>query len=154
MIFDVGLHEAPDPRAVLPSLGESLDEQGRTCKYFLTGEGFEFRMIDHTSGDALLRTLAALANPHRLRIMEALAGGRYYVSQLARAIGISRPLLHMHLQRLEAAGLVIGSLELSEDGKAMKYYEIAPFSLRLTPETVAEAARTLTDAATVSKEGK
>lgn len=110
-------------------------------------------MTDHASGDALVRTLAALASPHRLRVVEALTGGRNYVSQLARAIGISRPLLHMHLQRLEAAGLVIGSLELSEDGKAMKYYEIAPFSLRLTPETVAEAARSLTDAAT-PKEGK
>lgn len=112
-------------------------------------------MTDHAlGGDALLRTLAALANPHRLRIMQALTGGRYYVSQLARAIEISRPLLYMHLQRLEAAGLVTGSLELSEDGKAMKYYEIAPFSLQLTPETVAEAARTLTHAATLPKEGK
>jgi predicted transcriptional regulator len=33
--------------------------------------------------------------------------------------------MHLHLQRLEAAGLIVGSLELSEDGKAMKYYEAA-----------------------------
>lgn len=95
-------------------------------------------------GDDLLKVLSALANPHRLRILSALAGGRNYVSQLAREIGMSRPLLHMHLQRLEAAGLVSGTLELSEDGKAMKYFEVAPFALRLTPETIAEAARTLT----------
>ena len=95
-------------------------------------------------GDRLLAMLAALANPHRLRIVAALAGGRNYVSRLAREIGMSRPLLHMHLQRLEAAGLVVGSLELSEDGKAMKYFEVAPFTLHLTPESVTAAARTLT----------
>jgi DNA-binding transcriptional ArsR family regulator len=96
------------------------------------------------SGDEILRVLSALANPHRLRIIEALLEGRNYVSQLAREIGMSRPLLHMHLQRLEAAGLVIGTLELSEDGRAMKYFEVASFVLHLTPELIAEAARTLT----------
>lgn len=103
-------------------------------------------VTNHTnlSGDDLLRVLAALANPHRLQIVAALAQGRNYVSQLARELGISRPLLHMHLQRLEAAGLVTGVLELSEDGKAMKYFEVTPFALTLMPERIAEAARTLT----------
>src|SRR6187549_3390792 len=97
------------------------------------------------TGDELVEVLAALANPLRLRIVAKLAGGRDYVSQLAREIGVSRPLLHMHLQRLEAAGLIVGSLELSEDGKAMKYYEIADFDLHLTAATLAAAAETLTD---------
>ncbi len=96
------------------------------------------------TGDELVEMLAALANPLRLRIMATLAGGRDYVSHLAREIGISRPLLHMHLQRLEAAGLVVGSLELSDDGKAMKYFEVADFDLHLTAESLAEAAATLT----------
>ncbi|MDQ3654906.1 MAG: winged helix-turn-helix domain-containing protein [Chloroflexota bacterium] len=95
------------------------------------------------SGDDLLRALAALANPHRLRIIATLAGGRNYVSQLARDIGMSRPLLHMHLQRLEAAGLVRGTLELSDDGKAMKYFEVTPFAIHLTPALVVEATRSL-----------
>lgn len=97
------------------------------------------------SGDELLRALSALANPHRLRIVAALSEGREYVSRLARVMGMSRPLLHMHLQRLEAAGLVSGTLELSEDGKAMKYYEVTPFALSLTPAGIAEAVGTLTD---------
>jgi predicted transcriptional regulator len=96
------------------------------------------------TGDELLGMLAALANPTRLRIVAQLLGGRDYVSRLAREIGISRPLLHMHLQRLEAAGLVVGRLELSEDGKAMKFYEVTEFELCLTAATLAEAARTLT----------
>jgi DNA-binding transcriptional ArsR family regulator len=96
------------------------------------------------TGDELVEMLAALANPIRLRIMARLARGRDYVSHLAREIGISRPLLHMHLQRLEAAGLIVGHLELSEDGKAMKFYQVVRFDLHLTPTSLAEAAQTLT----------
>ena len=95
-------------------------------------------------GDQLLGMLAALANPIRLRILAQLADGRYYVSHLAREIGISRPLLHMHLQRLETVGLVIGSLELSEEGKALKFYDVAHFDIHLDAATVATAAKTLT----------
>ncbi|GAA3121349.1 winged helix-turn-helix domain-containing protein [Nonomuraea salmonea] len=96
------------------------------------------------TGDALVEMLAALANPLRLRIIAELSAGRDYVSHLARVIGVSRPLLHMHLRRLEAAGLITGSLELSDDGKAMKYYEVTDFDLHLTAPALAEAARTLT----------
>jgi DNA-binding transcriptional ArsR family regulator len=96
------------------------------------------------TGDELAEMLAALSNPLRLRIIATLGGGRDYVSHLAREIGVSRPLLHMHLQRLEAVGLIKGSLELSEDGRAMKFYEVTDFSLTLTPSVLAEAAKTLT----------
>src|SRR6476661_5225098 len=96
------------------------------------------------TGDELVVMLAALASPLRLRIVATLAGGRDYVSHLAREIGVSRPLLHMHLQRLEAAGLIVGTLELSDDGKAMKYYEVADFDLRLDASVLADAARSLT----------
>jgi DNA-binding transcriptional ArsR family regulator len=96
------------------------------------------------TGDDLVEMLSALANPLRVLIIAKLAGGRDYVSHLAREIGVSRPLLHMHLRRLEAAGLITGTLELSEDGKAMKYYEVTDFSLHLTASALAEAAKTLT----------
>jgi DNA-binding transcriptional ArsR family regulator len=95
-------------------------------------------------GDQLLLALSALANPHRLRIIAALAGGPNYVSQLARDLKISRPLVHMHLQRLEAAGLVEGHIEVSDDGKAMRYYAVAGFALHLDAMAIAEAAQTLT----------
>ncbi|KPC54229.1 ArsR/SmtB family transcription factor [Amantichitinum ursilacus] len=96
------------------------------------------------SGDDLLAQLAALDNPHRLRIVAALAsGGRNYVSQLARDLGISRPLLHLHLQKLEAAGLVSSQLELSQDGKALNYFAVTDFKLELSPALIATAAQTL-----------
>lgn len=94
----------------------------------------------------MLTVLAALANPHRLRIVATLTkNGRNYVSQLARELGISRPLLHLHLQKLEEAGLVTSRLELSSDGKALNYFEVADFAFALTPAAVAAAAKSLTD---------
>jgi DNA-binding transcriptional ArsR family regulator len=95
------------------------------------------------SGDRLIEILATLASPHRLRVLAALTGGRAYVSQLARELGISRALLQVHLKKLEKAGLVTAHLELSPDGKALKYYAATPFSLHLTPDLVAAAAATL-----------
>jgi predicted transcriptional regulator len=95
------------------------------------------------TGDALLKVLATLANPHRMRVVAALAEQRNYVSQLARDLGISRALLQVHLRKLEAVGLVSASVEVSADGKAMKYYEVAPFTLTLTPDSIRVAARTL-----------
>jgi predicted transcriptional regulator len=98
---------------------------------------------EELTGAALLAACSALANPHRLRILGALADGRQYVSLLARQLGMSRPLLHMHLQKLQSAGLVTGSLELSGDGKAVKYFEAAPFALRITPQVVKASLPTL-----------
>jgi DNA-binding transcriptional ArsR family regulator len=82
-----------------------------------------------------------VANPQRMRVVAELTGGRVHVSELARRLGMSRPLLYMHLDRLEKAGLVVGHLELSEDGKAMKYFELAPFDIRLNAEAISEAVR-------------
>jgi predicted transcriptional regulator len=97
-------------------------------------------------GNRLLAMLSALANPHRLRIVAMLeSGGRNYVSQLARELGISRPLLHLHLQKLEDAGLVTSQLELSHDGKALKYFEAADFDVDLTPAAIAQAVQSLTN---------
>jgi DNA-binding transcriptional ArsR family regulator len=93
------------------------------------------------TSDELLTVLTAVANPHRLRIVAELRDGRVHVSELARRLGMSRPLLYMHLDKLEKAGLVTGQLELSEDGKAMKYFALAPFDLRVNPETITTALR-------------
>jgi DNA-binding transcriptional ArsR family regulator len=101
--------------------------------------------VDKTAtGDFLLAQLSALASPHRLRILATLVEtGRQYVSQLARDVGMSRPLLHLHLQKLEDAGLVRSKLELSEDGKALNYFEAADFEISLTPASVTDAAKSL-----------
>lgn len=76
--------------------------------------------------------------------MALLKGRRVHVSQLAREAEISRPLLYMHLKRLEEAGLVTSQMELSDDGKALNLYELVPFSIVIDIEHLAEAVKTLT----------
>jgi predicted transcriptional regulator len=106
------------------------------------------------TGDDLAQVLATLANPHRMRVVAALARHRNYVSQLARELGISRALLQVHLRKLQAAGLVTAELELSDDGKAMKFYEVTPFSIQLTPEAIAAAVLTLSTPDIVQRGGE
>lgn len=106
-----------------------------------------------TTENELLLVFEALANPIRLKIVASLQNNRKYVSELARELGISRPLLYMHLQRLERGGLVVGSLEYSEDGKAMKFYEVTEFEYFLTPKTIADTTvKKLTNTADQNKE--
>jgi DNA-binding transcriptional ArsR family regulator len=97
------------------------------------------KVTETPTSEELLAMLTAIAHPLRLRVIAELAHGRVHVSELARRLGMSRPLLYMHLNKLEQAGLVTGQLELSEGGKAMKYYELVPFELRVTAETVLSA---------------
>jgi predicted transcriptional regulator len=96
-------------------------------------------MTELPDEEKLLAVVSALASPHRLNLVALLSGGRRYVSQLAREVGLSRPLTHMHLQKLEAAGLVASELELSPEGKAVRYFVVTDFSLVLSPAAVAAA---------------
>lgn len=96
------------------------------------------------TGDELLALFEALANPHRLRIIAILSNGRQYVSQLAREAEMSRPLLYMHLKKLENANIVKTEMEISEDGKAMKFYELEDFDFHITEELIKESVKTLT----------
>lgn len=93
------------------------------------------------TSEELLAFLAAVGHTQRLRVIAELAEGRMYVSELARRLGMSRPLLYMHLERLEKAGLVSGHLELSDDGKALKYFALAPFDLHINVDTVLGVVR-------------
>ena len=90
--------------------------------------------------ERLSTRLTAVSSPQRLRILAALAGGPVHVSGLARLVGMSRPLLYMHLAKLEEAGFVVGRLELSPDSKALKIYEIVPFSVTVDIATIVAAA--------------
>lgn len=109
------------------------------CKLFLTGS--QVSEEGTLNSEKLLTVLSALANPLRLRIIGQLSASPVHISELARRLGMSRPLLYMHLDKLEKAGIVVGHLELSDDGKAMKYIELAPFELRVTADSIVEALR-------------
>ncbi|ULT59244.1 winged helix-turn-helix domain-containing protein [Neobacillus drentensis] len=85
-----------------------------------------------------------MSNPYRLKIIAILHQERQYVSQLARDLGISRPLLYLHLQKLEEVELIRSHHEISENGKAMKYYELDSFNLTLNEQVIAGLADSLT----------
>lgn len=85
----------------------------------------------------------ALSHPMRVKVIGILAQKRRYVSELAKLLNMSRPLLYMHLKKLEEAAIVTGNYEISESGKSMKYYEIKNFDIRLTPELLGELAKTI-----------
>ncbi|WP_232695691.1 ArsR/SmtB family transcription factor [Brevibacillus daliensis] len=88
--------------------------------------------------------MEALSNPHRLKIIAVLSEGRQYVSELARELGMSRPLLYLHLQKLEEAKLVSSSMEILESGKTAKYYMLNSFHLEINEEMISSLASTLT----------
>jgi DNA-binding transcriptional ArsR family regulator len=88
----------------------------------------------------LSSTLAAIASPQRMRIIALLSDEPLHVSELARRVGMSRALLYMHLTKLEEAGFVAGHLELSDDGKALKFFEVVPFTITIDAQTIIAAA--------------
>ncbi|MDW0117656.1 helix-turn-helix domain-containing protein [Sporosarcina thermotolerans] len=101
-------------------------------------------MIHLNEGDDLLAVLEALSNPHRLKIIAVLSEGRQYVSELARLLGMSRPLLYLHLQKLEEVQLVTSNMEILESGKAAKFYALTSFHFELNEDLVHRLAQTLT----------
>jgi len=76
-----------------------------------------------------------------MRILALLNGERLHVSALARRLEMSRALLYMHLTKLEEAGYLTGHLEVSQEGKALKFYELVPFTFRLDIATIVAAIR-------------
>ena len=88
------------------------------------------------SSDELSKFFGALANPYRLKIIAILSIERQYVSELARNLEISRPLLYLHLQKLEEVNLVKHSTEISETGKALKFYELNSFQINLNERLI------------------
>jgi ArsR family transcriptional regulator len=88
----------------------------------------------------LVKTLKALANPVRLRIIASLAEEPKHAYALAKELGLSYPLTHLHLKGLRKIGLVEEiRQELRAEGlPTVKTYAPAEFELILTPERIRE----------------
>ncbi|HSP95984.1 MAG TPA: metalloregulator ArsR/SmtB family transcription factor [Candidatus Dormibacteraeota bacterium] len=63
------------------------------------------------------RTLVALADPTRRRLIERLGGKSQRASDLGRGLPMSRPAVSRHLRVLREAGLVASE----PDGREMRY---------------------------------
>lgn len=55
----------------------------------------------------MIRTLTALAEPNRLRIMEHLRDGARSVNEIGARLGLNQPQASKHLRVLHRAGLVV-----------------------------------------------
>lgn len=58
------------------------------------------------SAQAVDRTLAALADPHRRQVVEILARGPRAAGDLARELALTPPAMSRHLRTLRLSGLV------------------------------------------------
>ncbi|PKL53603.1 MAG: transcriptional regulator [Candidatus Methanoperedenaceae archaeon HGW-Methanoperedenaceae-1] len=71
--------------------------------------------------------------------MGILADGERYVSELAKEVGISRPLLYLHLKKLENAGLVESEIRhFEEPPYTKKFYRAKDFELTLSLSRIRE----------------
>lgn len=88
---------------------------------------------------SLAKLLDALGNEHSLKIMSILASGEYFVSELAKMVGISRPLLYLHLKKLENTGLVESEIRhFEEPPYTKKFYRAKNFELILSLDRIKE----------------
>lgn len=81
------------------------------------------------SAPALDRTLAALADPHRRRVVDLLRERPHRAGELAQAARISFPAMSRHLKTLRRSGLV--DEDRDEFDSRVRIY-------RLRPEAMAE----------------
>jgi len=90
----------------------------------------------------LAEILDALGNEHSLGIMAVLAEGECYVSELAKEVGISRPLLYLHLKKLENVGLVESEIRhFEEPPYTKKFYKAKNFELVLSLSKIKEIVK-------------
>lgn len=95
-----------------------------------------------TKLNQLAETLDALGHPLRLKIIALLADGELYLNEIANKTNISRALAKVHLKKLERAGLVKSRIELVEgEAKALRYYKIQYFEIRISPQTLKEEVK-------------
>lgn len=88
----------------------------------------------------LVKTLKALANPIRLKLIASLEEEPKHAYALAKEMGLSYPLTHLHLKGLRKMGLIeeIRQETRAEGRPVTKIYTPARFELVLTPESIRE----------------
>jgi ArsR family transcriptional regulator len=94
------------------------------------------RVLDHPLGADQAQVLfKALADPLRLRVIEALAGGERCVCELTGELGLAQSKLSFHLKVLKAAGL----LESRQEGRWI-YYRLRTEAIQGLQDWLADLA--------------
>lgn len=89
--------------------------------------------------DTLAPLLKALADPIRMDVVQALAGGERCVCELTDALGLAQSRLSFHLKVMRQAGLITAR----QEGRWMYY--------RLEPQAFAELRRWMDALETLSQ---
>jgi ArsR family transcriptional regulator len=78
----------------------------------------------------LVKTLKALANPIRLRIVALLEREPSHAYAIAKDLGISYPLAHLHLKGLKKMGLIEEIEHVEREGRpSVKTYAPTDFEI-------------------------
>ncbi|MGC8663929.1 MAG: ArsR/SmtB family transcription factor [Thermoplasmata archaeon] len=90
----------------------------------------------------LIRTMKALSNPIRLKIIASLQREPKHIYALAKELQLSYPLIHLYLQSLEDLGIVKSKIDESKvDERERRIYSIVPFQFSITPELIEKLER-------------
>lgn len=92
---------------------------------------------------ALDDTLAALADPHRRRVVDLLRHGPLRAGELAEAAGLSAPAMSRHLRTLRVAGVIEESHP--EFDARVRIYRLRPAPMAGIKQWLDETERLWTD---------
>lgn len=84
--------------------------------------------------EKLAEVLRMLANPIRLKTLALIAVKPRHAYELAKALGLSYPLIHLNLTALEKAGFIEGSY--IDGPRTRKVYRLRDFELVLSKDTL------------------
>ncbi|MCK5150957.1 MAG: winged helix-turn-helix transcriptional regulator [Candidatus Thorarchaeota archaeon] len=93
--------------------------------------------------EALAKILTILGNETRLKVIAALQDGKMFIQELSQSLGVSYPLLHLHLKNLESNGIVKSEYSVGTDKTrryVKRYFELVDFRIEVSPELVANIA--------------
>ncbi len=82
------------------------------------------------------RTLAALADPHRRRVIDLLRERPHRAGELAQAMGLSFPAMSRHLRTLRGSGLV--TEDRDEFDSRVRIYRLRPEAITALRAWLAE----------------
>ncbi|MBS7633390.1 winged helix-turn-helix transcriptional regulator [Candidatus Bathyarchaeota archaeon] len=104
--------------------------------------------MNDTQNQEMVKTLKALANPVRLKMIASLSEKPKNLYALAKELSLPYPLAYLHLDGLKKRGLV---KEVREEKKveglpSVKYYAPTDFKLVLTPSIIHKLFQTKKEA--------
>lgn len=113
----------------------------------MTDDDEPTRRVDSpTTLEELSEILSLLGNLTRLRVIAALSKRPMFIQELSSELGVSYPLLHLHLKNMEKHGIVKSEYTVGTDKATRyvkRYFSIINFKLVITVDLIAKLAERL-----------